>query len=283
MTDENNLSQLIHTWVNEDIGDGDFTSLSTIKANAQGSARLLIKQSGVLAGIRIAIQVFQKIDDTLQIETHINDGSKVKNGDVALLVRGNIISILSAERLVLNIIQRMSGIATQTRQFVDTLKGTQTKILDTRKTTPGMRLLEKEAVVLGGGVNHRFGLFDQILIKDNHIDFAGSIEKAIQSANNYLAAKNKKLYIVVETRSLADVETVIKTGGVQRIMFDNFSPAQTKKAVELVAGAYPTESSGGITLENIREYALAGTNYISVGALTHQIKSLDMSLKAIKQ
>jgi nicotinate-nucleotide pyrophosphorylase (carboxylating) len=265
----------------EDIGDGDHTSLATIPLEKTGKAKLLVKQEGVLAGTGIAEKIVKRLDPSVRFDLFIPDGSLIKPGDIAFLVEGKVIAMLQAERLVLNIMQRMSGIATQTNIYVKKLKGLSTKILDTRKTTPGMRLLEKLAVKAGGGENHRIGLFDMILIKDNHIDFAGGIENAIQRAQDYLKQKNKDLKIEVESRNLDDVERILKVGGIHRIMLDNFNIEDTRKAVHIIQGKTEIESSGGITLENIREYAECGVDYISVGALTHQIKSLDLSLKAI--
>ena len=275
------LDTFIDQAFKEDIGDGDHTSLACIPSMKEGKAQLIIKEKGILAGVEVVRQVFQKFDPSLKINVFIYDGAKVFPGDVALTVEGSVISILQCERLALNIMQHMSGIATQTNRYVEKLAFTTTKLLDTRKTTPGMRLLDKEAVRIGGGCNHRIGLFDMILIKDNHIDFAGGIEKSIDAVNEYLQKRGKTLKIEIETRNLNDIERVIKYGGIHRIMFDNFDIETTRKAVELVNGRYETESSGNITLENIRDYALCGVNYISVGALTHHIKGLDMSLKAI--
>ena len=274
------LDKFIESALVEDIGDGDHTSLATIPSSLKGNARLLVKQNGVIAGIDIARKVFRKLDNYIVFEPLMSDGKTVKPGDVAFQVNGQVLAILQAERLVLNIMQRMSGIATQTREYVDKLHGLKTKILDTRKTTPGMRLLEKYAVKTGGGENHRIGLFDMILIKDNHIDFAGGIENAIDMVQKYLALKNKKLKIEIEARSIDDVNTILKKGGIHRILLDNFTPEQTKIAVSIIGKKAETESSGNITLENIRIYAECGVDYISVGALTHQIKSIDLSLKA---
>ncbi len=275
------LKNLIDLWLEEDLGEGDHTSLSTIPRTAQGKARLIIKQEGVIAGIFIASKIFHHFDNTLVLDLFKKDGDDVRPGDAAFELSGPVRSILQTERLVLNIMQRMSGIATRTRQYVKHLEGLHTKILDTRKTTPGMRLFEKEAVRLGGGHNHRTGLFDMILIKDNHIDFAGGLENAIDKVHNYLQEKNKDLKIMVEARSIEDIKRIIIHGGVDRILLDNFNPEQTNEAVKLVDGKFETESSGNITEDNIRAYAECGVDYISVGALTHQIKSLDMSLKAV--
>jgi nicotinate-nucleotide pyrophosphorylase (carboxylating) len=281
MNNNNYLDALIRNAIAEDIGDGDHTSLACIPAHKKGKAELLVKQEGILAGVEIVKYVVQKIDPNLQIKGFIQDGSKIVPGDVAFIIEGSVISLLQAERLILNILQRMSGIATQTHEYVEKLSGLKTKVLDTRKTTPGMRILEKEAVRIGGGFNHRMGLFDMILIKDNHIDFAGGIEQAIQNTKDYLKRNKRNLKIEVETRTLEDVKNVLKVGGVDRIMLDNYSIDDTRKAVELIAGKFETESSGGITLENLRDYAECGVDFISVGALTHQVKSLDMSLKAV--
>ena len=274
------VKELIEPCIKEDIGDGDHTSLCCIPADAHGRMRLLCKQEGVIAGIEVAQMVFDRLDPEMRFEQKLNDGDHVQPGDVAFYVSGRVRSLLQAERIVLNIMQRMSGVATQTAFYVKHLEGLHTRILDTRKTTPGMRVLDKMAVKLGGGENHRMGLFDMILLKDNHIDFAGGIRKAIHGAREYLHAKGKQLPIECEVRSLEDIDEVFAAGSVDRIMFDNFTPEMTRKAVEKVAGRCETESSGGITLETMRAYAECGVDFISVGALTHQIKSLDMSLKA---
>ena len=274
------VKELIELCIKEDIGDGDHTSLCCIPADAHGRMRLLCKQEGVIAGIEVAQMVFDRLDPEMRFEQKLNDGDHVQPGDVAFYVSGRVRSLLQAERIVLNIMQRMSGVATQTAFYVKLLEGLHTRILDTRKTTPGMRVLDKMAVKLGGGENHRMGLFDMILLKDNHIDFAGGIRKAIHGAREYLRVKGKQLPIECEVRSLEDIDEVFAAGGVDRIMFDNFTPEMTRKAVERVAGRCETESSGGITLETMRAYAECGVDFISVGALTHQIKSLDMSLKA---
>lgn len=276
------VQELIELAIREDIGDGDHTSLSTIPADARGKMKLLIKQEGILAGVEVAVEVFRRLDESIEIEILKADGDRVKVGDVAFHVEGRIQTLLQAERIVLNIMQRMSGVATQTAVYAKVLEGTKCKVLDTRKTTPGMRVLDKMAVKIGGGENHRIGLFDMVLLKDNHIDFAGGIIPAITSVRKYLAEKGKNIPVECEVRSLKDIDLVFEAGGVDRIMFDNFTPEQTKLAVEKVAGRCSTESSGGITLETMRAYAEAGVDYISVGALTHQIKSLDMSLKACK-
>lgn len=274
------IDELLDLAFAEDLGDGDHTTLSTIPADAMGRSRLIIKEDGILAGVDVAEKVLHKVDPSIKMTVMINDGAEVKKGDVAFTAEGPIRSLLIAERTMLNIMQRMSGVATMTRRYQDELKGLHTRVLDTRKTTPGMRMLEKDAVKIGGGTNHRIGLFDMILIKDNHIDFAGGIEKAIQRANDYCKENGKDLKIEVEVRSLDDIRRVLAHGGVDRIMFDNFTPALTKEAVELVGGKVETESSGGITLENLREYGEAGVDFISVGALTHSVKGLDMSFKA---
>ena len=274
------VDELIELAIKEDIGDGDHTSICCIPAEQQGRMRLLCKQDGIIAGIEIARLVLERLDPTMQFEQLIEDGTRVKVGDVAFYVSGSERSLLQAERILLNIMQRMSGVATQTAIYVDRLEGLHTKVLDTRKTTPGMRVLDKMAVKIGGGENHRIGLFDMILLKDNHIDFAGGVRKAVEKAREYLKATGRNIPIECEVRSLEDIDEVFAAGGADRIMFDNFTPAQTKIAVEKVAGRCETESSGGITLENLREYAETGVDFISVGALTHQIKSLDMSLKA---
>lgn len=264
----------------EDIGDGDHTTLCCIPSDAMGQSRLLIKEEGILAGVEVAKQVFRRFDPTLRVEVLLEDGTPVKPGDIAMIVYGRIQSLLQTERLMLNIMQRMSGIATMTHRYVERLKGTHTRVLDTRKTTPGMRMLEKEAVKIGGGVNHRIGLFDMILLKDNHVDFAGGIENAINRCHAYLKEKGKDLKIEIEVRNFEELEQVLRIGGVDRIMLDNFSPADTKKAVERVGGRFETESSGGITFDTLRTYAECGVDYISVGALTHSVKGLDMSFKA---
>ena len=265
----------------EDIGDGDHTTLCCIPEDAMGKSHLLIKEDGILAGVEVAKKVFSRFDDTMQVEVLINDGTPVKKGDIAMVVTGKTRSLLQTERLMLNIMQRMSGIATMTAKYVERLKGTKTRVLDTRKTTPGMRMLEKQAVKIGGGTNHRIGLFDMILLKDNHIDFAGGITNAIDRCHKYLEGKGLNLKIEIEVRSFDEMNQVLEHGGVDRIMLDNFTPADTKKAVEIIAGRYETESSGGITFDTIRDYAECGVDFISVGALTHSVKGLDMSFKAI--
>ncbi|MBQ2440416.1 MAG: carboxylating nicotinate-nucleotide diphosphorylase, partial [Muribaculaceae bacterium] len=273
-TKEQLIDDLLNLAFAEDVGDGDHTTLSTIPADAMGRQKLLIKEEGILAGVEIAKMVLHKVDPTLKIELFIEDGAHVKPGDIAFIVEGSVRSLLVAERTMLNIMQRMSGIATTTDRYQRRLEGLHTRVLDTRKTTPGMRMLEKEAVAIGGGVNHRIGLFDMILIKDNHIDFAGGIPQAVNAAKQYCAEHGKDLKIEVEARSLEDIQTILDLGGVYRIMFDNFTPALTKQAVELVAGRCQTESSGGITIDNLRDYAEAGVDFISVGALTHSVKGL---------
>ena len=264
----------------EDIGDGDHTTLCCIPEEAMGRSHLLIKEDGILAGVEVAKKVFARFDPTLQVEVLINDGAKVKKGDIAMVVSGKTRSLLQTERLMLNIMQRMSGIATMTNKYVERLAGTHTHVLDTRKTTPGMRMLEKQAVKIGGGVNHRIGLFDMILLKDNHVDFSGGISNAINRCHEYLNAKGLNLKIEIEVRNFDELQQVMDCGGVDRIMLDNFSVENTKKAVEMIAGKYETESSGGITFDTIRDYAECGVDYISVGALTHSVKGLNMSFKA---
>ena len=275
------VAKIIENALKEDLGNGDHTSLACIPKNATGKAQLLIKENGIIAGIEIAKKVFLNLDKNIKMQIFFSDGSKVKKGDIAFIVEGNIISILSAERTVLNFMQRMSGIATNTYKIVSLLKGLNTRVLDTRKTTPNIRLLEKQAVKTGGGENHRMGLYDMIMIKDNHIDFAGGIEQAIKFVHNYLKKYNKNLKIEIETKNIAQIKKVLSVGGINRIMFDNFSVKDTRKAVKLVNRKYETESSGGITIKNIRKYAECGVDFISVGNLTHHIKSMDMSLKAI--
>ena len=277
-----NLDELIKLWFAEDIGDGDHTTLSCIPADARGKSQLIIKEAGVLAGIEVAKRIFHAFDPELQVTQYLHDGDRVKPGDIAFVVEGRIQSLLQTERLMLNVMQRMSGVATRTAEYVKLLEGTHTRVLDTRKTTPGLRLLEKEAVKIGGGCNHRIGLYDMILLKDNHVDFAGGIDKAITRAKDYCAAKGKNLKIEIEVRNFDELNQVLAVGGVDRIMLDNFTPADTKKAVALIGGRYETESSGGITFDTLRTYAECGVDFISVGALTHSVKSLDMSFKAVK-
>lgn len=279
--DRQYIDQFIINALNEDVGDGDHTSLATIPAETQGKAKLLVKDSGILAGVELAAEIFHIVDDTLNLNVFLQDGAKIKYGDVAFEVEGSAQSILKAERLVLNCMQHMSGVATRTREVVDVLKGTNTKVLDTRKTTPGMRYLEKWAVRIGGGVNHRFGLYDMILIKDNHVDYAGGISEAIEGAKSYLAANHKKLAIEIEVRNIEEVDEVLQNGGVDRILLDNFNFNDLRDAVDMIEGKFITEASGGITIENVREYAECGVDYVSMGALTHSVKSLDLSLKAV--
>ncbi len=277
----NDFEQLVSLWFAEDIGDGDHTTLSCIPSTAVGKSQLLIKENGVLAGVEVARKIFQAFDPELKMTVFINDGTEVKVSDVAFIIEGKIQSLLQTERLMLNIMQRMSGVATRTREYVKALEGTKTRVLDTRKTTPGLRLLEKEAVKIGGGVNHRIGLYDMILLKDNHVDFAGGIAQAIQRTKAYLKDKGKDLKIEIEVRNFNELAQVMAEGGVDRIMLDNFTPENTRKAVEIIAGKYETESSGGITFSTLKDYAECGVDYISVGALTHSVKSLDMSFKAV--
>lgn len=264
----------------EDIGDGDHTTLCCIPDTAMGKSHLLIKEDGILAGVEVAKRVFARFDPTMQVEVLIGDGAHVKKGDIAMIVSGKVRSLLQTERLMLNIMQRMSGIATMTAKYVERLKGTKTHVLDTRKTTPGLRMLEKQAVKIGGGMNHRIGLFDMILLKDNHIDFAGGIANAINRCYEYLKEKGLDLKIEIEVRNFDELRQAMECGGINRIMLDNFSVENTKKAVEMVGGKYETESSGGITFDTIRDYAECGVDFISVGALTHSVKGLDMSFKA---
>lgn len=264
----------------EDVGDGDHTTLSTIPADEQGKQRLIVKEEGILAGVDIARKVFEKFDPSLKMTVFIKDGAHVKPGDIAFEVEGSVRSLLQTERVMLNIMQRMSGIATQTAKYQARLEGLKTKVLDTRKTTPGMRMLEKEAVRIGGGCNHRIGLFDMILIKDNHIDFAGGITQAVNAAKKYLAENGKDLKIEVEVRNTDEINEALKAG-IDRIMLDNFTPERTREAVELINGQVEVESSGGITLDTLRDYGECGVDFISVGALTHSVKGLDMSFKAV--
>lgn len=279
-TKEQLIDELIDLAFAEDIGDGDHTTLCCIPDTAMGKSRLLIKEPGILAGVEIARKIFHRFDPDLKMTVYIEDGTAVKPGDVAFVVEGRVQSLLQTERLMLNVMQRMSGIATMTHRYVKKLEGLHTRILDTRKTTPGMRMLEKEAVKIGGGVNHRIGLFDMILLKDNHVDFAGGIENAISRCHDYLNAKGKDLKIEIEVRNLDELKEVMRVGGVDRIMLDNFSPELTREAVKIVGGKYEIESSGGITFDTIRDYAESGVDFVSVGALTHSVKGLDMSFKA---
>ena len=273
--------QIIRIAIQEDIGDGDHSSLACIPKNKKGKSKLLIKEAGTLAGVEEAQKIFSFIDNKTKLDIKITDGTEVSPGDIAFIAEGKIQSLLKSERLVLNIMQRMSGIATNTATYTKKLSGLDTKVLDTRKTTPGIRYFEKKAVTLGGGVNHRMGLYDMIMLKDNHIDFAGGISKAIRQTLKYLHKKGKHLKIEIEARNLDEVREILSVGGVDRIMLDNFSTEDTRKAVKLIDGQFETESSGGITLDTIRGYAECGVDFVSVGALTHHIKSLDMSLKAI--
>lgn len=277
-----NLDEMIKLWFAEDIGDGDHTTLSSIPADAMGKQQLIIKEDGILAGVEVAKRIFNIFDPNLKMTQFLKDGDVVKKGDIAFVVEGSVRSLLQTERLMLNIMQRMSGIATRTAGYVELLKGTNTRVLDTRKTTPGLRMLEKEAVKIGGGCNHRFGLFDMILLKDNHVDFAGGIKNAINRTHDYLNSIGKKLKIAIEVRSFDEIRQVLETGGVDRIMLDNFSVEDTRKAVEMIGGRFETESSGGITYDTIRSYVECGVDFVSVGALTHSVKSLDMSFKAVK-
>jgi nicotinate-nucleotide pyrophosphorylase (carboxylating) len=280
-TEEELIDKLIDLSFAEDIGDGDHTTLACIPESARGKSALKIKEPGILAGIEIAKRVFHRFDPTLKVWEIMHDGAVVKSGDIPMIVEGKVRSLLQTERLMLNIMQRMSGIATATHKYAGMLAGTKTRVLDTRKTTPGMRIMEKMAVKIGGGVNHRIGLFDMILLKDNHIDFAGGIAKALDMVHTYCREKGKNLAIEIEVRNFDELQQVLLLGGVQRIMFDNFTPEMTCKGVEMVAGRYEIESSGGITLETLRDYANCGVDYISVGALTHSVKGLDMSFKAM--
>lgn len=274
------VDRLIDLSFAEDIGDGDHTTLCCIPEDAMGKSHLLIKEDGILAGVEIAKEVFHRFDPTMEVEVLMGDGTKVKKGDVAMIVTGKVRSLLQTERLMLNIMQRMSGIATMTAKYVARLEGTNTRVLDTRKTTPGMRMLEKQAVKIGGGCNHRIGLFDMILLKDNHVDFAGGIANAINRCHEYLKEKGLDLKIEIEVRNFDELKQAMDCGGIDRIMLDNFNVADTKKAVEIVAGKYEVESSGGITFDTLRDYAECGVDFISVGALTHSVKGLDMSFKA---
>jgi nicotinate-nucleotide pyrophosphorylase (carboxylating) len=279
--DQSVIDQFIINSLNEDVGDGDHTSLATIDAGTKGTAKLLVKEAGVLAGVELATEIFKVVDASLKINIHLNDGAEIKVGDIVLEVEGDARSILKSERLVLNCMQRMSGIATKTHQITDILKGTKTKVLDTRKTTPGLRYIEKWAVRIGGGVNHRIGLYDMILIKDNHVDYAGGIKNAIEKANQYIKSADKKLAIEIEVRNLDELTQVLETGNVDWILLDNFNLIDLHEAVKMIDGKFVTEVSGGITAENIKAYAECGSDYISMGALTHSVKSLDLSLKAV--
>lgn len=281
--DKLDYRKYIPLWFAEDIGDGDHTSLSCIPPTAMGVQQLIVKESGILAGVEVAREVFRQFDPELKMEVFIEDGAEVHPGDIAFRVSGRVLSLLQTERLMLNLMQRMSGVATTTHRYVQALEGTKTRVLDTRKTTPGLRMLEKMAVRIGGGTNHRIGLFDMILLKDNHVDFAGGIRQAIERAQNYCQEKGKNLKIEIEVRNFEELQQALDTGGVDRVMLDNFTPEDTRRAVEIIAGRVETESSGGITIDTIRQYAEAGVDYISVGALTHSYKSLDMSFKAVRQ
>lgn len=277
-----NFKTFVQNALQEDVGDGDHSALATIPANKKGKCHLLVKENGILAGVEAAKEIFKIIDPKFKVTTFIKDGSPVKVGDIAFVVEGSSQKLLTAERLVLNVMQRMSGIATKTNYLQELCKGTKTKVIDTRKTTPGFRFFEKWAVVIGGGSNHRFGLYDMIMLKDNHIDFAGGIIEALDATHAYLKKTKKKLPIEVETRTLNDVKLILKKGGFQRIMLDNYTIADTRKAVSLIGNKFEIESSGGITEKTIASYAKCGVDFISVGALTHHVKSLDLSLKAIK-
>lgn len=281
LLDNPQLDKIISNALEEDVRDGDHTSLACIPADATGHAKLLVKQDGILAGLPVAFKVFAAVDPNLVVDVYMDEGDAMKKGDVAFIVTGSAISILTAERLVLNSMQRMSGIATLTHQYVKAIEGTNAKVIDTRKTTPGIRLLEKYAVTVGGGANHRMGLYDMIMIKDNHVDFSGGIPQAIERTHKYLKDKGLDLRIEVETRNLDEVLQVLEVGGIHRIMLDNYTPELMKEAVELIAGRYETEASGGIKLDTIRSYAETGVDFISVGALTHSAVSLDLSLKAV--
>ncbi len=277
------IDQLIALSFAEDIGDGDHTTLSCIPETAMGKSRLIIKEEGIIAGVEMAREIFHRFDPEMKMEVYINDGTHVKPGDVAFVVEGKVQSLLQTERLMLNVMQRMSGIATITNEYVKLLEGTKCRVLDTRKTTPGMRIMEKDAVRIGGGCNHRIGLFDMILLKDNHIDFAGGIPQAVSRAQEYCKAKGKNLKIEVEVRNFDELSQVLALEGVDRVMLDNFSVENTRKAVEIVDGRLEVESSGGITFDTIRSYAECGVDFVSVGALTHSVKSLDMSFKAVNE
>lgn len=279
--DKEYIHSFIANALAEDVGDGDHTSLATIPAGTQGKAKLLVKDTGILAGVDLAIEVFKQVDPDLKVNILLHDGAEIKPKDIAFEVEGDTRSILTAERLVLNCMQRMSGVATKTHEIVEALKGTNTKVLDTRKTTPGMRYFEKWAVKIGGGVNHRFGLFDMILIKDNHVDYSGGIKQAIQNTKDYLQKTGKKLAIEIEVRNLDELQQVLDIGGIDRILLDNFDFDNLRKAVSMIGGKFETEASGGITIDNIRQYAECGVDYISMGALTHSVRSLDLSLKAV--
>ncbi|MBO4741152.1 MAG: carboxylating nicotinate-nucleotide diphosphorylase [Bacteroidales bacterium] len=276
-----NLTEIIDNALCEDLGDGDHSSLASLSPQLVRKAKITAKEDGILAGVEVAKQVAERVDKSLKVDIRIADGTPIRKGDVVMTIEGSAISLLSAERTMLNFMQRMSGIATQTNAIVKLLEGTHTRLLDTRKTTPGFRLVEKMAVKIGGGYNHRFGLFDMIMLKDNHIDYAGGIRQAVEATHRYLKEKNLNLKIEVETRSLDDVREVMQVGGVDRIMLDNFAPEMIVEALKIIDGKYETEASGGITLTNIRAYAETGVDFISVGALTHHIKSIDLSMTAM--
>ncbi|NNF01751.1 MAG: carboxylating nicotinate-nucleotide diphosphorylase [Bacteroidia bacterium] len=279
--DKSELHRFIDSAITEDIGDGDHTSLSCIPKDARGSAKLLVKGDGVIAGVELAKEIFAKLDPTAKLDIKIKDGEKIEVGQIAFTVEANIQKLLLAERLVLNCMQRMSGIATETKKYVDKIRAYNSKVLDTRKTTPNCRIIEKWAVRIGGGTNHRYGLYDMIMIKDNHVDYAGGISQAIDRANKYLNDTGRKLKIEIETRNLDEVEEALNTGGIDRIMLDNFMPSTMSDALKLINKKIETEASGGITLETIADYAATGVDFISVGALTHSFESIDLSLKAI--
>jgi nicotinate-nucleotide pyrophosphorylase (carboxylating) len=278
---EMDIKEFVRLAIEEDIQDGDHSALACIPYDAVGKAKLLVKEDGIIAGIEIAKQIFKEFDSSIQFEQLIEDGSEVKYGDIAFYINGNSQKLLSAERLVLNVMQRMSAIATLTKKYVNELNGLKTKVLDTRKTTPLLRFLEKEAVLIGGGLNHRMGLYDMIMLKDNHIDFAGGIEKAICKTTDYLKSNNLNLKIEVEARDIDEVKEILRVGGIQRIMLDNFSFEDIRTALDLIGDKAETESSGGITLDTLRNYAECGVDFISVGALTHSVHNMDLSLKAI--
>ena len=280
MLNTQELDQFITQALYEDVRAGDYSSLASIDKDTKGKAKLLVKDNGILCGLEVAKAIFAKVDNSLEMEIHLQEGSAIKYGDIAFHVHGNAISILTAERLVLNCMQRMSGIATKTNEYVNAIEGTKAKVIDTRKTTPNIRFLEKYAVTVGGGFNHRFGLYDMIMLKDNHIDFCGGITKAVHKVQQYLKDNQLSLAIEVETRNIEDVKEALTCGGINRIMLDNFTPEKVREAVQLINGQYETEASGGINLETIRSYAETGVDFISVGALTHSVRSLDLSLKA---
>jgi len=279
---EKELEIIISNAIREDVGDGDYSSLACIPTSARGKAKLLVKEDGIIAGVEMAKRIFSYVDINLRVETFINDGAHVKYGDVVFYVSGSSQSILKAERLVLNVMQRMSAIATKTKAFAKLLEGTKTKVLDTRKTTPGIRAIEKWAVVIGGGENHRFALYDMIMLKDNHIDFCGGVTKAIAKTKQYLKDHQLDLKIIVEARSLDEIKEILKVGGIHRILIDNFDYESTREAVKLIGNQCQTESSGGINLETARKYAECGVDYISIGALTHSVYNMDLSLKAVE-